>query len=150
MLFIYTAGCMFLFCKKEILLFLFVQLRKSPRMSCNSVESPGKVLELWCKKSCKKWKNVLESPGKSWNLNQFFCWEPWIPHFLPLIVLNTEQRVIFLKKNWKLYIIYVNRKIYLSKRLTKATLLYYLLLLAVVLAAKIPDTEYHRLQTNNS
>ena len=37
---------MFLFCKKEILLFLFVQLRKSAGMSCNSVESPGKVLEL--------------------------------------------------------------------------------------------------------
>ena len=92
-------------------------------------------------------QKMKKCPGKSWNLNQFFCWEPWIPHFLPLIVLNTEQRVIRLKKNWKLYIIYVNRKIYLSKRLTKATLLYYLLLLAVVLTAKIPDTEYHRLQT---
>ena len=146
MLFIYTTGCMFLFCKKEILLLLFVQLRKSAGMSCNSVESPGKVLELWWKKSCKKWKNVLESSGKSWNLNQFFCWETWTPHFLPLIVLNTKQRVICIK----LYIIYVNRNIYLSKRLTKATLLYYLLLLAVVLTTKIPDTEYHRLQTNNS
>ena len=68
MLFIYTAGCMLLFCKKEILLFLFVQLRKSPRMSCNSVASPEKVLELWCKKSCKKWKKC---PGKSRKVLEF-------------------------------------------------------------------------------
>ena len=51
-------------------------------------------------------------------LNQKF----YTPHFLPLIVLiSTKQRVIGLKKNWKLYIIYVNRNIWLSKKLTKAT-----------------------------
>ena len=48
LLFIYTTGCMFLFCKKEILLLLFVQLRKSPGKSLNFVAgksetSPGSV-----------------------------------------------------------------------------------------------------------
>ena len=54
---------MFLFCKEEILLLLFVRRGKSPGKSWNSVESAGKVLELWCKKSWKNWKKVLESPG---------------------------------------------------------------------------------------
>ena len=48
--FIHTTGCMFLFYKKEILLLLFTQLRKSPE----------------------------KSPGKSWILNQFFWWEQCI------------------------------------------------------------------------
>ena len=53
---------MFLFYKKELLFLLFVQLLKSPGKPWNFVGRPEKVLELWCKKSWKKWKNVLKSP----------------------------------------------------------------------------------------
>ena len=49
---------MFLFCKTEILLLPFVQLRKSPRKSW---KSPGILMQ-----------KVLECPGKSWNLNKYF------------------------------------------------------------------------------
>ena len=56
---LYTTGCLLLFCKKEILLLLFVQLRKNPGNSLN----------------------FIEIPGKSWNLNHFFWWEPCSPFF---------------------------------------------------------------------
>ena len=62
--FIHTTGCMFLFYKKEILLLLFTQLRKSHGKSWNfDAKSPEKS---------------EKSPGKSWNLNQFFWWEQCI------------------------------------------------------------------------
>ena len=54
---------MFLFCKKVILFLLIQQLRKSPGKSWNFDESPEIILKLWCKKSEKKWKKVLGSPG---------------------------------------------------------------------------------------
>ena len=75
-IYIYYTGCMFLFSKKEILLLLFVQILKTPGKSWNFVKTPGKFLEIWCKKSWKKWKKVLENSGKFWNLHQFFWWEP--------------------------------------------------------------------------
>ena len=52
---------MFLFCKKEILLLLFVQLRKSPGIGLELESSPGNESPgIWI----KSWK------WKSWNLNQ--------------------------------------------------------------------------------
>ena len=45
-IYIYYAGCMFLFCKKAILFLLFVQLRKSPGKSWSFIERPAIVLEL--------------------------------------------------------------------------------------------------------
>ena len=53
---------MFLFCQKEILLLLFMQLRKSPGKSW---KGPGTLMQ-------KGLEKVKKSPGKSWNLNQFF------------------------------------------------------------------------------
>ena len=64
-----------------ILLFFVFILQKKKFCFCysfNSVKvpgSPGKVLELWCKRSWKKWKKVLESPGIWIN---FFWREPCI------------------------------------------------------------------------
>ena len=57
---------------------LFVQLLKSPGKPWNFVGRPGKVLGLRCKKSWKKWKNVLKS-RRIWI--NFFWWEPWIWNF---------------------------------------------------------------------
>ena len=55
---------MLLFCKKEILLLLFVQLGKVLEKSWNfDTKSPGKS---------------KISPGKFWNLNEFFWWETCI------------------------------------------------------------------------
>ena len=42
--------------------------------SVKVLESPGTLMQ----KVLKKQKNVLESPGKSWNSNKFFWWEPWL------------------------------------------------------------------------
>ena len=82
LLFIYNTGCMFLFYKKEILLWLFVLLRKSLGKSWNRVENSGKVLE-----------KVKKSPGKSCNLNQFFCREPckWSKYVLIVAAYNLEN-----------------------------------------------------------
>ena len=59
---------MFLFCQKEILLLLFMQLRKSPGKSW---KGPGTLMQ-------KGLEKVEKSPGKSWNLNQFFLWAQWL------------------------------------------------------------------------
>ena len=56
---------MFLFCKKEILLLLLVQLCKSPGKSWNSL---GTLMQ-------KVMEKVKKIPGKSPNLKQFFWWE---------------------------------------------------------------------------
>ena len=38
---------------------------------------PVKVLVFFCYSSWKKWKNTLENPGKSWNLEEKIVWSPW-------------------------------------------------------------------------
>ena len=75
--------------------------------SCSSVkvlESPGislKVLERsWnfdAKSPRKSEKKVLESPGKPWNLNQFFWWEPCYNIVLPssLLIMLCQSNLLY-------------------------------------------------------
>ena len=71
--YLYILQDLCFYCKKEILLLLFLQLCKSPGKSWNFVESPGKVL--WWKFDAK---SHGKSEKKSWNLNQLLWWEPWL------------------------------------------------------------------------
>ena len=71
LLFICTTGNKLLFWAKAILLSLFVHIRKRSGKSRNFAKVLKNSWNFVAKSPGKSEKNVLGSPGKTWNSNQF-------------------------------------------------------------------------------